>query len=93
MDYNYHSYTIEREGADFVVFGHGEHPEESVLCGQPARNRLAYCKTLEEAQELYPQATVPEYSTRIPSGWLPMSDVAPSWFDPTYAGERWDEDY
>jgi hypothetical protein len=21
-----------------------------------------------------------------------MSDVAPSWFDPTYAGERWDED-
>jgi hypothetical protein len=21
------------------------------------------------------------------------SDVAPSWFDPTYAGERWDDDY
>lgn len=21
------------------------------------------------------------------------SDVAPGWFDPTYAGERWDEDY
>lgn len=21
------------------------------------------------------------------------SDVAPSWFDPTYAGERWNEDY
>ena len=21
-----------------------------------------------------------------------MSDVAPSWFDPTYAGERWSED-
>lgn len=21
-----------------------------------------------------------------------MSDVAPSWFDPTYAGERWDEE-
>ena len=21
------------------------------------------------------------------------SDVAPAWFDPGYAGERWDEDY
>jgi len=21
------------------------------------------------------------------------SDVAPSWFDPSYAGERWNEDY
>lgn len=21
------------------------------------------------------------------------SDVAPSWFDPSYAGERWDDDY
>lgn len=21
-----------------------------------------------------------------------MGDVAPSWFDPTYAGERWDEE-
>lgn len=23
----------------------------------------------------------------------PDSSVAPSWFDPTYAGERWDSDY
>ena len=22
-----------------------------------------------------------------------LSDLAPSWFDPSYAGERWDEDY
>jgi hypothetical protein len=22
-----------------------------------------------------------------------QSDVPPAWFDPTYAGERWDEDY
>lgn len=21
------------------------------------------------------------------------SDVPPAWFDPTYAGERWDDDY
>jgi hypothetical protein len=23
----------------------------------------------------------------------PDSDVAPAWFDPTYAGERWNDDY
>lgn len=23
----------------------------------------------------------------------PDSDVAPAWFDPTYAGETWDDDY
>lgn len=23
----------------------------------------------------------------------PDSPIAPSWFDPTYAGERWDDDY
>ena len=23
----------------------------------------------------------------------PDTDVAPDWFDPTYAGEHWDEDY
>jgi hypothetical protein len=23
----------------------------------------------------------------------PDSSFAPSWFDPTYAGERWDDDY
>ena len=23
----------------------------------------------------------------------PDSDIAPTWFDPTYAGERWDADY
>lgn len=22
-----------------------------------------------------------------------LSDVPPDWFDPTYAGERWDEEY
>ena len=22
----------------------------------------------------------------------PDSDIAPAWFDPTYAGERWEED-
>lgn len=22
-----------------------------------------------------------------------LSDVPPDWFDPSYAGERWDEDY
>jgi len=93
MNFNYHSYTIEFEKPHWVVFGHGEYPEDSVLAGEYARNRLAHCKTLAEAQALYPRAEVPEYSTRIPSGWLPVSDLPPAWFDPAACGERWDEDY
>jgi hypothetical protein len=29
----------------------------------------------------------------IVARYAPFSDVPPSGFDPTYAGERWDEDY
>lgn len=94
MDFNFHSYTIERdEFGVWEVFGHGEYPRDSVLAGQYARIFMARFETLEEAQEAYPTATVPEYSTRIPSGWIPMSDIAPVDFDPADAGERWDEDY
>ncbi|HUV09950.1 MAG TPA: hypothetical protein VMX12_03165 [Acidimicrobiia bacterium] len=28
-----------------------------------------------------------------PDPYGSRSDVAPAWFDPTYAGERWDDDY
>lgn len=93
MNFNYHNYTIEPEFDKFVVFGHGEYPEDSVLAGQYARGAVDTFDTLEEAQKAYPQADVPEYSTRVPSGWIPMSHNPPSDFDPAYCGERWDEDY
>ena len=94
MDIKYRSFTIEQdEYGTWEVFGHGEYPRSSVLAGQPGRWCVASFDTLEEALKAYPKATVPEHSTRIPSGWLPMSDTAPSWFDPMDAGERWDDDY
>lgn len=94
MKFNFHSHTIESEGRRFVVFGHGEYPEESVLAGQYARCAVQSFDTLAEAQEAYPKAEVPECSTHLPA-WLlsGVSDVAPSWFDEADAGERWDENY
>lgn len=90
----FRSFTIEQdEWGKFEVFGHGEYSRSSVLAGQPSRWCVDTFDTLEEAKQAYPKATVPEYSTRIPAGWLPMSDTAPSWFDEMDAGERWDEDY
>jgi hypothetical protein len=34
-----------------------------------------------------------EKQEEIVRKYAPFSDVPPSGFDPTYAGERWDEDY
>lgn len=94
MNFKFHRHTIEQDNRGvFEVFGHGEYPRDSVLAGQYARIFVASFDTLEEAQQAYPKAEVPEYSTRIPSGWIPMSDTAPSWFDEADAGERWGEDY
>ena len=94
MYLNFHSYTIERdEFGVWEVFGHGEYPADSVLSGQTARIFVARFDFLEDAKEAYPEATVSEYSTRIPAGWQPMSDLPPVDFDPMDAGERWEEDY
>jgi hypothetical protein len=93
MQFNYHSYTIEKEYEKFAVFGHGEYPEDSVLAGQYARGFIDSFDTLEEAQAVYPEAEFSELKTGIPSGWRVMSDLPPTDFDPYYAGERWDDDY
>jgi hypothetical protein len=34
-----------------------------------------------------------EKQEEIVARYAPFSDVPPTGFDPTYAGERWDEDY
>ena len=93
MNFKYNDYTIEQEDDNFIVFGHGEYPEDSVLAGQYARCAIDTFNTLEEASKAYPKASILERSTRIPSSWISMSDIPPSWFDPADAGERWNEDY
>lgn len=52
-------------------------------------SRSGYTSTFRcEGHEMAHQDVLDGIAQRYPD-----SDVAPSWFDPTYAGERWDEDY
>lgn len=41
-----------------------------------------------ERHQMQKEAKLDEIAHRYPD-----SDVAPAWFDPTYAGERWNDDY
>jgi hypothetical protein len=87
------SVTIEPDGdGGWDVYGHGVYPRSSVLAGHPKRNYLEAFKTLDEAVSKYPSADRLDHSTKVQAN--PMSDSAPGWFDPTYAGEVWgEEDY
>ncbi len=78
---------------EFVVYGHGEYEDSSVLAGQYRRVFLDRFATEEEAKAAYPFADQAE-------GLLPTSMIAPEmstcppdWFDPADAGEAWDDDY
>lgn len=93
--------TIEPDQRDgVVVYGHGTYGENSVLEGQALRQYLKHFETIEEAKVEYPTAEVLDHSTKE---WRPANEsladasglpsVAPAWFDPADAGERWDDDY
>jgi hypothetical protein len=77
---------------EYGVYRYSTYEEGSVLAGQEKRTFLDGFETLEEAQAAYPEA---EWSGDSGSGYrevyLPVSP--PEWFDPSYAGERWEEDY
>ena len=75
----------------YKVVEHGAYERGSVLEGLPKRSFLDSFMTLEEAVEAYPGALVLDYSTKQAGN--PLPHTAPDWFDPAYAGERWDEDY
>tara|TARA_R100000750_G_scaffold45368_1_gene30450 strand:- start:531 stop:806 length:276 start_codon:yes stop_codon:yes gene_type:complete len=52
-------YTINHRGDEnYCVYGWGEYPEYSVLAGQPRKVFLNSYKTIEAAQEAYPEAKV-----------------------------------
>jgi hypothetical protein len=90
----FRTFRIQQDGfGGWDLIGMGEYPD-GVLEGQWRRGVLKSYDTLEEAVTDNPDVEVDkEYSSKIPSSWLPVSNVAPSWFDPADAGERWDEDY
>ena len=73
------------------VIEHGVYESGSVLEGLPKRTYVDCYLTLEEAAAAHPTAEVLNHSTKEQGN--PLPEVAPDWFDPTYAGERWNEDY
>lgn len=72
----------------YGVYAYGVYERGSVLEGQEKRSLLGLYDTIEDAREDFPGAdeTGCGYSEHV------ISDIAPSWFDPTAAGERWSED-
>lgn len=52
--------------------------------GDPAGKTWPRCEQHQRAREEARENSVEKYAN---------SDVAPSWFDPADAGERWDDDY
>ena len=95
----FNSFTLEpeldhtgRANGDTAVYGHGVYERSSVLAGRPRRTLIDSFSTIEEARAAYPYAE----ETGCTKNFMDSGDpgpLAPSWFDPTAAGERWDSDY
>ncbi len=85
--------TIEPDGDDFVVYGHGEYEETSVLAGQYRRGFLGLYPTVEDALTAYPEAEVLEHSTQCGACAPDVPDVPWDGFDPMDAGEAWEEEW
>lgn len=81
--------TIEPAGGGVNVYGYGEYPESSVNHGMTRRVFLDAFDTREAAQAAYPRAERCEGRRVVETDPGP---IAPAWFDPADAGERWDED-
>ena len=90
------AWSFEGDPDGFDVYEHGVYEESSVLHGQQRRTFMDSFQTLNEAKEAYPQAELLKHSTK-PNPLLDrVASLGPcpeSWFDPSAAGERWDDDY
>ena len=70
------------------------HPNAGPCCGPvafhevPGRFGRAFPRCDAHAEQLWDR-----YESRDSLARWANSDVAPGWFDPTAAGERWDDDY
>ena len=90
-------YTIEPSRHDegqWDVISHGIYERGSVLEGQPKRSFIFGAPTKDECV-VYCEGECIDYILREGSSYhpQPMSDLAPDWFDPADAGERWNDDY
>lgn len=83
-------HTIEQVHGKFWYCQRGIYDPSSVLAGQEFRQLVQPFDTVEEAQAAYPDAILNLDGER-PEVYIPVNP--PNWFDPTDAGEYWDEDY
>lgn len=80
--------------------GDSEHEPETVRClqhGTDCAGRVEYRMPLSATGNSYPRCEA-HWAQRLDeheriSRDYPDSPIAPSWFDASAAGERWDEDY
>jgi hypothetical protein len=62
-------------------------------CSGPVENRWTGTSQGYQRPRCQHHGDLHEARGRRISGDYPDSPIAPSWFDPEYAGERWDDDY
>ena len=75
----------------YKVIEHSVYERGSVLEGLPKRTFVDSFLSIEAATAAHPTAEVLDHSTKEQGN--PLPEVAPDWFDPSYAGERWGEGY
>ena len=78
------------------------HPEDDLECldarpDDPCEGAVEYQMPLSASGRSFPRCEK-HWGIRLEehqrhTAAYPDSPVAPSWFDASYAGERWDEDY
>lgn len=82
------SRTSPWDGETFAVYRYSTYGESSVLAGQTKRSYIDSSTDLAQLRRDYPDAEVSEgvgyIAPEVPA-------TPPEWFDPTIAGERWNE--
>lgn len=78
-------------GEDWCLCQDGIYEESSVLAGETFSRKIRFYNSLEEAIAANPGVEVLEQPIYRVAHELPHTP--PAWFDPSYAGETWDDDY
>ena len=93
--YQLHVVAPHGERGAFVVKGYGEYPSHSVNAGMTRVSFLGSYDTELEAREAYPQlGDEDNYGSEfIDADLKHIPSTPPSWFDPSIAGEQWNDDY
>ena len=95
----YDYYKLYNESSEeypkFVVKGFKPYPRSSVNYGMTMICFLNSFESEAEAREAYPDlpSDGTEFSNKFMEPSRDPGPIAPSWFDPSIAGERWDDDY